>query len=146
MTIQLAPDVEANIRRQMEDGGFNNEDDVMREALHLLELQRRKRREEQTTKLRPSEILELNREAVRRVFEGKHVSNPRVFGSVSRGEDRIDSDLDILVDPTTKTSLFDLAALERELEELLGIPVDVLTPNFLPAKERDRVVSEAQGL
>ncbi len=67
----------------------------------------------------------MHREAVRRVFEGKQVSNPRVFGSVVRGEDHIESDLDILVDPTPNTSLFDLADIELELEKLLATPVDV---------------------
>ena len=146
MAIHLAPDIEANIRRRIDDGEFKNEDEVMREALHLLDLRESQRRKDREGKLKPSEALALHREAVRRAFDEKQVSNPRVFGSVVRGEDHIESDLDILVDPTSKTSLFDLAALERELEELLGTPVDVLTPKFLPEKDRERVVAEAQAI
>jgi predicted nucleotidyltransferase len=146
MAIQLAPDLEASIRQRLEDGNFRNENDVVREALLLLDLRESQRRKDRAGKLKPSEALALHREAVRRVFKGKQVSNPRVFGSVVRGEDHIESDLDILVDPTPKTSLFDLAALERELEELLGMPVDVLTPKFLPEKDRERVVAEAQAI
>jgi predicted nucleotidyltransferase len=146
MVIHLSPDIEANIRRRIDDGEFENEDEVMREALHLLDLREPQRQKDGEGKLKPSEALAMHREAVRRVFDGKRVSNPPVFGSVARGEDHIESDLDILVDPTPKTSLFDLAALERELEELLGTPVDVLTPKFLPEKDRERVVAEAQAI
>ncbi len=56
------------------------------------------------------------------------VSNPRVFGSVARGEDDEKSDLDLLVDPTERATLFDLAGFEQELLDLLGVRVDVLTP------------------
>src|SRR4051794_11921309 len=146
MAMSLSPDIEANIRRRIDDGEFKNEDEVVREALHLLDLRDSRRQKNREGKLKPSEVLTLHREAVRHVFDGKQVSNPRVFGSVVRGEDHIESDLDILVDPTSKTSLFDLAALERELEELLGMPVDVLTPKFLPERDRERVVAEAQAI
>ena len=146
MAIQLSPDIESSIRRHINDGEFKNEDDVMREALHLLDLRESQRQKDRAGKLKPSEALALHREAVRRVFEGRQVSNPRVFGSVVRGEDHFESDLDILVDPTPKTSLFDLAALERELEQLLGFSVDVITPKFLPEKDRERAVAEAQAI
>ena len=48
MAIQLAPDIEASIRQRLEDGNFRNENDVVREAMHLLELReyRRKRLQE----------------------------------------------------------------------------------------------------
>lgn len=67
-------------------------------------------------------------EAVRAVIARYPVSNPRVFGSVARGEDDEKSDLDLLVDPTERTTYFDLSALEDELAALLGVPVDILTP------------------
>jgi len=146
MAIQLSPEIESSIRRHIEDGEFKNEDEVMQEAMHLLDLREAQRRKDREGKLKPSEALALHREAVRRVFEGKQVSNPRVFGSVVRGEDHIESDLDILVDPTPRTSLFDLADIELELEKLLGTPVDVLTPKFLPEKDRERVLAEAKAL
>jgi uncharacterized protein len=65
----------------------------------------------------------------------KHrVSNPRVFGSALHGTDREGSDLDLLVDTLPGATLFDLGGLQAELEGLLGVPVDVLTLNDLPAK------------
>ena len=70
-------------------------------------------------------------------------SNPRVFGSALHGTDRDGSDLDLLVDALPGATLFDLGGLQMELEEILGVPVDVLTPGDLPAKFRDRVLAEA---
>jgi predicted nucleotidyltransferase len=67
-----------------------------------------------------------------------------VFGSVLHGEDTDDSDLDILVDPTPETTLFDIGAIRHELCKLLGVPVDVLTPNALPDKFRAAVLAEAR--
>ena len=71
-------------------------------------------------------------------------NNPRVFGSVLRGTDDDDSDLDLLVDPSPETTLFDLGGLQAELEALLGVPVDVLTPADLPARFRAQVLAEAR--
>jgi len=70
--------------------------------------------------------------------------NPRVFGSVLRGEDTEDSDLDLLVDPTPDTSLMDIAKIQNSIQKLLGISVDVLTPKALPEQWRDKVISEAK--
>ncbi len=70
-------------------------------------------------------------------------TNPRVFGSVAHGNDNEDSDLDILIDPTPDTSLFDIGAIRHELLQLLGVPVDVLTPKALPEKFRAAVLAEA---
>jgi len=70
--------------------------------------------------------------------------NPRVFGSVVRGDDTDGSDIDVLVDPLPGTTLFDLGGLQVELETLLGVPVDLLTPGDLPLKFRAQVLSEAR--
>ena len=93
--------------------------------------------------MKPSEWLQNHREDIRRVVEQNRARNPRVFGSVLRGHDRDDNDLDLLVDPTQETTLFDLARIQRHLQNLLGIPVDVKTPNSLPDKFRSSVLSEA---
>ena len=93
--------------------------------------------------MKPSDALRLNRAAIRQVVEAHHARNARVFGSVLRGEDQPGSDLDLLVDPTPDTTLFDIGAIRHDLSQLLGIPVDVLTPKALPAKYRDAVLAEA---
>ena len=83
---------------------------------------------------------------MRRTVARFRVANPRVFGSVAAGTDREDSDLDLLVDALPGTTLFDLGALQAELEDLLGLRVDVLTSGDLPAHFRDRVLQEARPL
>lgn len=93
--------------------------------------------------MKPSEALNSNRAAIRFVVESHHARNARVFGSVLHGEDTDSSDLDILIDPTPETTLFDIGAIRHELGKLLGIPVDVLTPNALPDKFRSIVLAEA---
>ena len=94
--------------------------------------------------VKPSVRLDENREAVRAAVERRRAANPRVFGSVLRGEDREDSDLDILVDSLPDTSSFDLGGLQDDLEGMLGVRVDVRTPGDLPRKWRDFVVAEAR--
>ena len=93
--------------------------------------------------MRPSEVLHSHRVAIRRIVEAHRACNARVFGSVARGVDTDGSDLDILIDPTPDTTLFDIGAIRFELAELLGVRVDVLTPKGLPAKFRELVLAEA---
>jgi predicted nucleotidyltransferase len=93
---------------------------------------------------RPSQAFEANRTSVRRIVEAHQARNPRVFGSIARGEDDASSDLDLLVDTTESTSLFDLAAIELELERLIGIPVHVTTSGALRGALRERVLAEAE--
>ena len=94
--------------------------------------------------MKPSEALRHHRAAIRRVIESHRTRNARVFGSVLRGEDTEQSDLDLLVDPTPETTLFDLGAIRAELRDVLGVPVDVLTPRALPDRVRAEVLSQAQ--
>ncbi len=77
------------------------------------------------------------------MVESHHACNARVFGSVIHGDDTEGSDLDILIDPTPETTLFDIGAIRHELAKLLGVPVDVLTPKALPEKFREAVLAEA---
>ena len=94
--------------------------------------------------MRPSQALSQHREAVCLAAARYRVANPRVFGSALHGNDREGSDLDLLVDPLPGTTLFDLGGLQDELQELLGVSVDVLTLLDLPAKFRDVVAQEAR--
>lgn len=86
--------------------------------------------------MRPSTALREHRDRIRQIALSHRVSDVRVFGSVLRGEDRDGSDLDLLVEPTTETTLMDIGAIRYELNALLGIPIDVLTPNALPDRFR----------
>jgi predicted nucleotidyltransferase len=87
-----------------------------------------------------------HRDEIRRIVEKHRARNPRVFGSVLRGEDVDSSDLDLLVEPTAETTLLDVACIEVELRNLLGVPVDVLTPGALPDKFRADVLAEAMAV
>ena len=93
--------------------------------------------------MKPSEALHTHRAAIRRVIEQSRMRNPRVFGSVLHGEDNNGSDLDLLVDPLPGVTLLDLGAVQFELEQMLGVSVDVLTPGDLPARFRDLILKEA---
>lgn len=96
--------------------------------------------------MKPSIALDQHRDAIRRIVARHHGANARVFGSALSGRDRSDSDLDILIDPTPETTLLDIGAIRHELLQLLGVPVDVLTPKALPETFRDAVLAEAKPL
>lgn len=87
---------------------------------------------------RRSEVLAL---AARR-----HASNVRVFGSVARGSDRPDSDIDLLVDLSPEARPLDIIGLECDLEDELGVKVDVGTSDSLRPFLRDDVLAEAVPL
>lgn len=93
--------------------------------------------------MKPSEALATHREAIRRVVASHRAGNARVFGSVLHGQDTEGSDLDLLIDPTPETTLMDVGAIRHELAQLLGVPVDVLTPKALPESFRHTVLAEA---
>ncbi len=96
--------------------------------------------------MRPSILLSLHRHAIRDAAVRYRTANPRIFGSVLHGTDREGSDLDLLVDALPDATLFDLGNLQIELESMLGIPVDVLTPADLPLKVRNGVLAETQPI
>jgi predicted nucleotidyltransferase len=94
--------------------------------------------------MKSSDALNKYRIEIRSVVAANRAGNPRVFGSVLHGTDGEDSDLDLLIDPTSETTLFDLARIKGTLESLLGVRVDVLTPLALPDHFRSRVQAEAE--
>ena len=94
--------------------------------------------------MRPSVALNMKRNAVREAASRFRTANPRVFGSALHGADRDGSDLDLLVDALPGATLFDLGGLQDELETLLGVRVDLLTPADLPPKFRAKVLAEAK--
>lgn len=93
--------------------------------------------------MKPSIALQAHREAIRKIVSAHRACNPRIFGSVLEGRDTEESDLDLLVDPTPETTLFDIGAIRHELLTLLGVPVDVLTPKALPETFRAAVLAQA---
>jgi hypothetical protein len=94
--------------------------------------------------LKPSTALERHRDAVRNTTRRFRATSARVFGSVLHGTDRDGSDLDLLVDALPGATLFDLGALQVELEDMLGVPIDVLAQGDLPPKVRQSVLARAK--
>lgn len=97
-------------------------------------------------KSRPSEAVLRHRAALLDIISRHGAVNPRIFGSVARGDDDEESDLDLLVDRLPGTGLMKLAALQLEAEALLGLPVDVHTPEALKNEVRAEVMKEARPL
>lgn len=92
------------------------------------------------------ELLRNKRDEILHIVASRGASNPRVFGSVARGEADRDSDVDFLVDLESGRTLFDLGGLLMDLRELLQCEVDVVTEAGLKPRIRDRVLREARPL
>jgi hypothetical protein len=89
------------------------------------------------------ELIKLRRQEILAIAQRYGARNVRLFGSVARGEARPDSDIDFLVELEPGRSLFDLGGMLYELQELLGVEVDIVTRNGLRARIRERVLQEA---
>jgi predicted nucleotidyltransferase len=96
--------------------------------------------------MRPSEVLPQHRETIRQLVLEAGMANPRVFGSVVRGEDREDSDLDILVDPAPRASLLAMERLQAQLEKATGVKIDLRTPEEIHQRFLGRILIEAAAL
>jgi predicted nucleotidyltransferase len=92
------------------------------------------------------QVLEEKREDILNIAAKHGAYNVRVFGSVARGEDRPDSDVDLLVDVGTTTSSWFPAGLILDLEQILGRQVEVVTENGLNPLLKERVLREAVPL
>lgn len=96
--------------------------------------------------MRPSERLRERREQVLAMARARGVSDVRVFGSAAAGSDRIDSDLDLLVSWPGEHSLLDIVGLQLDLQDLLGVSVDLATERELHPELRARILAQAQAL
>jgi predicted nucleotidyltransferase/DNA-binding XRE family transcriptional regulator len=86
------------------------------------------------------------RRAILDAARKRGVTKIHVFGSVARGESKVGSDLDLLVDLKPGRTLVDLAGFRRDVSDLLDLPVDVATPDMLKDRLRDEVLQEALPL
>ena len=94
----------------------------------------------------PIKALESRRREILELAARHGARNVRVFGSMARGDDRATSDVDLLVDMEPGRTLLDVIALEQDLEELLGRPVEVLTDGGLSPYLQQRILAEATAL
>ena len=92
------------------------------------------------------ELLQARREEILKLAAKHGAGNVRVFGSVARGEAGPSSDIDLVVSLEPGRSLFDLGGLWYDLNELLGVGVDVVSDRGLRERVRERVLREAVPL
>ncbi|MDP3486756.1 MAG: nucleotidyltransferase family protein [Bacillota bacterium] len=92
------------------------------------------------------ERIQEHREEVLSIARRYGATNVRIFGSVARGEDDEESDIDFLVDLAPGRSLFDLGGMLMDLNLLFGKHVDITTEKGLKRRMRERVLSEAVSL
>jgi hypothetical protein len=93
-----------------------------------------------------NDLLKSRREEILKIAANHGARNVRVFGSVARGEADAQSDIDLLVEFKRGTTLLGHAALIHDLEDLLGVKVDVVSEHGLRERVRDRVLGEAVAL
>ena len=95
--------------------------------------------------MRLRDLLQAKREDVLRLAEQYGARNVRIFGSVARGEDDEQSDIDLLVDMEPGRSLLEVVGLWQDLQELLECNVDVVTEGSLREHEplHDTVLKDA---
>lgn len=96
--------------------------------------------------MRPSQALADHREKILAIAARRGASNVRVFGSVVRGTDREDSDLDLLVDIAPGMSLYAYVGLQLDIEDALGVKVDVCTEEELHPRLKSRILGEARAV
>jgi predicted nucleotidyltransferase len=92
------------------------------------------------------ELIENRRDDIRAIAERHGARRLRVFGSVARGESRPDSDIDFLVEFEPGRSLLDQAALLLDLQDLLGLKVDIVSEGGINPRMRDRILKEAVAI
>lgn len=96
--------------------------------------------------MRPSVALATQRERILAIVAAHGASNLRVFGSVATGADQEGSDIDLLVDIGPGVSLFQYVGLQLDIQEALGVKVDLCTEEELHPKLRARILAEARPL
>ena len=91
-------------------------------------------------------LIERHRNDILNLAQRYGARDVRIFGSVARGEEIEQSDVDVLVNMEPGRSLFDMGGLLMDLETLLGCKVDLATERGLKPRIRDRVLREAVRL
>lgn len=102
--------------------------------------------EAEKTRVRPSAVLARHAKDIRQLFSKYGITDPRIFGSVARGTDTPDSDIDFLFSPPQDFGMLDGIALQRELETLLKVRVDLIIDSPFRATSLERAHAEAISL
>ena len=90
--------------------------------------------------------IDFNNEQVINLYNRYHVKTLRIFGSMARGESRMDSDIDLLVTFSKPISLLQMVGLERELSAIIGRKVDLLTTKSVSRYLRNSILKESRQI
>lgn len=96
--------------------------------------------------MRPSQALAAQRDRILALAAARAANSVRVFGSVAQGIDHEGSDVDLLVEMPEGTSLLHIVGLQLDIEQALGVKVDLCTERELHPALRDRILAEARAL
>lgn len=96
--------------------------------------------------MRPSQALASQRARILALAAARGAKSLRVFGSVAKGLDQEGSDVDLLVDMPAGTSLLHIVGLQHDIEDALGVKVDLCTERELHPALRERILAEARAL
>ena len=96
--------------------------------------------------MKPSEALAAHRNALRQLVSHYNLMRPRVFGSVLTGTDNEESDLDLLVDMPPGTPLLHIAGLQLDIDDSLGVKVNLCTERQLHPHLKARILAQARPL
>ncbi|MDP9800937.1 putative nucleotidyltransferase [Arcanobacterium wilhelmae] len=96
--------------------------------------------------VKPSVLLDLHREELRRVFKDSGFTDVAVFGSVARGMDTSESDIDFLISHDRAVGLFAIGNLSRKIENILAAPVDIVVNTGRQGPRLAKAQAEAVAL
>ena len=96
--------------------------------------------------MRPSVALASKRDQILALAAARGAQRLRIFGSVARGEDHEGSDIDLLIDMPAGTSLLQIVGLQQDIEDALGMRIDLCTERELHPSLRPRILAEARAL
>lgn len=152
----VATSISESLRRRRRDAGLSQRDLALRSGVpqpNIAAYESGRRAPAAETLERLDSVLNIPtfgrlravRELIINAAEDRRLSNVRVFGSVARSEAGASSDVDLLVHPGPDASVFDLAGFMAEVEELLGVSVDVVSDRGR-GSVMDRIRAEAVAL
>jgi uncharacterized protein len=90
-----------------------------------------------------SEKLQANRAEILKIIESNHTLYPRIIGDDLQAYELDSAHLNIVVDRTSDFMPFHIGIIQQQLEQLLGVTVDVITPNLLPDDQRETILAAA---
>ena len=94
----------------------------------------------------PSVALASKRDQILALAAARGARRLRIFGSVARGEDHEGSDIDLLIDMPAGTSLLQIVGLQQDIEDALGMRIDLCTERELHPSLRTRILTDARAL